>query len=82
MQRTVTLCGKNSVLLVLMKTVHIITIVLHTVEKSRSEKVEEKYANKMSSEKQMEQLKQNFKARKSLCRLTLISSWMCRRVVW
>jgi hypothetical protein len=39
MKRIITLCGENAVLLVLMKTVHIITTVLQTVEKSRSEEL-------------------------------------------
>jgi hypothetical protein len=39
MKLIITLCGENAVLLVLMKTVHIITTVLQTVEKPREEKL-------------------------------------------
>jgi hypothetical protein len=39
MKCIITLCGQNAVLLVLMKTVHIITTVLQTVEYTRSEKL-------------------------------------------
>jgi protoheme ferro-lyase len=73
MKRIITLCRENSVLLVLMKMVHIITTVLQTVEK-HDQGNWGKMCQQQLREKQTEHLKQQLKGRKRLCRLTLRSS--------